>query len=269
MHTTTKQLTILGLAALVAACAPKRVNQEPILENDDRVPEASTQGAAVAASNQQAVGRMTRDSIAAEAMASCVGDICSAVTRGEVALGMNETQVLAATRTTYDAWTVRRADRSAVLVPRTTMYAPHDAMGELAMVQVADGRVRSYSYREAQGVRVVSRPGDATTDGRAVAMADMLVREGDDYVARGEFEMALDRYDRAHVLKPADPAITYRVATTLDKQLRPIEAIIQYQLFLHQMELERIEAVGDAYAKLAEAIAHAKERIIVLERRTP
>ena len=161
------------------------------------------------------------------------------------------------------------ASMPAILVPRSTMHAPHDAMGELAMVQVADGQVRSYSYREAQGVRVVSRPEDATTDGRAVAMADMLVREGDDYMARGEFDMALNRYDRAHVLKPGDPSITYRVATTLDKQLRPIEALIQYQLFLHQMELEKIEAYGDAYAKLADAIAHARERVIILERRSP
>ncbi|HUG41720.1 MAG TPA: hypothetical protein VMM12_14620 [Longimicrobiales bacterium] len=268
MHTTTK-LSILALAALAAACAPKRVNQEPILENDQRVAEVSAQSVAVAAANQQATQQMARDSIAAEAIATCAGEICSAVTRGEVALGMNETQVLAATRTTYDAWTVRRADRSAVLVPRSALYAPKDAAGEVAMVEIADGRVRSYSYREAQGVRVVSRPQDATTDGRAVALADMLVREGDDYIARGEFVMALDRYDRAHVLKPADPSITYRVATTLDKQLRPIEALIQYQLFLHQMELEKIEAYGDAYAKLATAIAYAKERVIVLERRTP
>ncbi|NIP80796.1 MAG: hypothetical protein GWM90_16900, partial [Gemmatimonadetes bacterium] len=44
--------------------------------------------------------------------------------------------------------------------------------------------------------------------------------------------------------------------------------LIRYQLFLHQLELERIEAVGDAYAKLADAIAHARERVIILERRT-
>ena len=269
MTTTTTKLTILALAGFAAACAPQRINQEPILENNDRVPEASVEGAAAASAHQQAVQQMSRDSIAAEAMASCAGDICTAVTRGEVALGMNETQVLAATRTTYDAWTVRRAEGSAVLVPRSSMYAPRDAAGEVAMVQVADGRVRSYSYREPQGVRVVSRPQDATTDGRAVAMADMLVREGDDYVARGEFVMALDRYDRAHVLKPEDPSIIYRVATTLDKQLRPIEAAIQYRLFLHRLELERIDAVGDAYAKLATAIAYAKERIVVLERRSP
>jgi tetratricopeptide (TPR) repeat protein len=202
-------------------------------------------------------------------MATCAGDICESVTRGELALGMNETQVLAATRTTYDAWTVRRTDGAAVLVPRSLEHSPQDATGEVAMVQLDNGRVHSYSYREAQGVRVVSTPEDATTTGRAVAMADMLIREGDDYAARGEFDMALNRYDRAHILKPDDPMITYRVATALDKQLRPIEAQIQYQLFLHQLELEKIDAYGDAYAKLAEAIAHAKERIVVIDRQNP
>lgn len=264
---TTTRIAILALAATAAACAPKRIHQEPILDNNDRVAEVQVQGAAAEAAHHQATHQMSRDSIAAVAMASCYGDICGAVTRGELALGMNETQVLAATRSTYDAWTVRRAGDASILVPRSLQNAPSDASGEVVMVQVSDGQVQSYSYREPQGIRVVNTPADATTAGRALAMADMLLREGDDYVARGEFDMALNRYDRAHVLNPSDPAIRYRVATTLDKQLRPIEALIQYRLFLHQLELEKIEAVGDAYAKLAEAIAHAKERIVVLERR--
>ena len=264
---TTTKIGIIALAGFAAACAPKRVHQEPILENDDRVPEVSVSGTAAQAANQQVSQRMSRDSIAAEATATCAGQICEAVTRGEVAIGMNETQVLAATRTTWDAWTVRRSDGAAVLVPRSLQYAPVDAVGELAMVQVANGRVSSYSYREPQGVRVVSSPADATTQGRAAAMADQLLREGDDYVARGEFVMALNRYDRAHVLKPDDPMITYRVATSLDKMLRPREAEIQYRLFLHQLELEKIEAYGDAYAKMADAIAYARERLVILERR--
>jgi hypothetical protein len=127
--------------------------------------------------------------------------------------------------------------------------------------------VQVYSYREPHGLRVVTSAADATTDGRAIAMADALVREGDDYAARGELDAALDRYDRAHVLAGDDPRVTYRIATTLDKQLRPIEALIQYQLFLHQLELEKIDAVGRAYGHLADAIAHARERVIVLERR--
>jgi hypothetical protein len=151
--------------------------------------------------------------------------------------------------------------------PAAPGNAPRDAVGELAMLQLADGRVRSYSYREAQGVRVVAAPADATTAGRADALADMLLREGDDLVARGDFNGALNRYDRAQVLRGGDGQIDYRIATVLDKQLRPIEAQIRYQLFLHKLELEKIGAVGAANAQLANAIAHAKERIIVLEKR--
>lgn len=263
----TNRIAILALAAVTAACAPKRIHQEPILDNNDRVGPAQTQAAAAEAAANRAHHQMSRDSIAAEALATCVGDICTAVTRGELALGMNETQVLASTRSTYDAWTVRRSGDATIFVPRSLQNAPSDAVGRVVMVQVGNGRVQSYSYGEAQGVRVVSSPEDATTRGRALAMSDMLLREGDDYVARGEFDMALNRYDRAQVLNPSDAMIAYRVATTLDKQLRPIEARIQYQRFLHQLELEKIEAYGDAYAKLADAIAHAKERIVVLERR--
>jgi hypothetical protein len=62
--------------------------------------------------------------------------------------------------------------------------------------------------------------------------------------------------------------VEYRIATVLDKQLRPIEALIRYQLFLHQLELEKIRATGEAYGHLASAIAHARERVIVLERQT-
>jgi tetratricopeptide (TPR) repeat protein len=263
------RISVLALALAAAACAPKRIHQEPIIDNNARVPDVRTGSAADASAERQMAGRMSRDSIAAEAMATCAGEVCQAVTRGELALGMNEVQVLAATRTTEDAWSIRRAGGSVVLVPRSLQYAPTDAAGEVVMVQVADGQVSSYSYREPHGIRVVTSPADATTDGRAAATADMLVREGDDYVARGEFDMALNRYDRAHILNPRDPTIIYRVATTLDKQLRPIQALIQYQRFLHEMELERIRAVGEAYGHLAEAIAHARERVIVLERRTP
>lgn len=263
-------LTLAGLsAAALAGCAPQRVQQDPIIDNNSRIPAARTGAAAEEAAARQEASRMSRDSIAAEAIGSCSGEICAAVTRGELALGMNEVQVLAATRTTEDAWSIRRANGSTVLMPKSLQYAPTDAMGEVAMVQVAEGAVRSYSYREPQGIRVVSSPEDATTSGRAASMAQMLVREGDDYVARGEFDMALNRYDRAHILDPSDPMIVYRVATTLDRQLRPVQALIQYQRFLHEMELERIQAVGEAYGNLAEAIAHARERVIVLERQSP
>jgi hypothetical protein len=151
------------------------------------------------------------------------------------------------------------------MVPAAATHAPRDVVGELAMLQLAGGRVSAYSYREAQGVRLVASAKDATTDGRAAAMADMLMREGDDLVARGDFNGALNRYDRAQVLR-ADPMTDYRIATVLDKQLRPIEAQIRYQLFLHKLEIEKIQAYGAANAQLANAIAHAKERIVVIEK---
>jgi len=258
----------LVVALAAAACAPKRVREEPILRNGERVPEPD---AAVEAVRQEAGARRAamaarRGELVADALATCTGAICDALARGEVTLEMTEAQVLAATGTTDEAWQIRRNGRIAVMVPRSLLAAPRDAVGELAMVQLRDGAVASYAYREAQGLRVVRRPSDATTAGRANALAEMLVREGDDLVARGDLDAALDRYDRAQVLQPNNVELEYRIATVLDKQLRPIEASIRYRLFLHRLELEEIEAVGDAYAKLADAIARARERIIVLEK---
>jgi tetratricopeptide (TPR) repeat protein len=255
---------------VLAACSPTRVNERPIMRNGDRVasPAAVVEAARQDAARSEAEATLARDAIAAAALANCAPAICAAVTRGEVALGMTETQVLAATRTTEGAWHSRDAAGASVMVPAARAVAPRDAVGQLAMVQLSNGRVASYSYAEAQGLRVVSSPEQATTDGRAAALADMLVREGDDYMARGEFNLALNRYDRAHVLRPMDAMTEYRIATTLDKQLRPIEALIRYQLFLHRLEIERIQAVGEAYGNLASAIAHARERVIILERQT-
>lgn len=260
---------LLPMLAL-AACSTTRVHERPILQTGDRVPgaEAAVEAAREDAARTSRDAAARRDAITANAMASCAGEICAAITRGEVVLGMTETQVLAATRTTEAAWQSRDGGEATVMVPATRSLAPRDVVGELAMVQLRNGRVAAYSYNEAQGMRLVSSPADATTAGRARALAEMLLREGDDFVARGEFDMALNRYDRAHVLRPDDPLIEYRIATTLDKQLRPIEALIRYRLFLHRLELERIQAVGEAYGNLASAIAHARERVIVLERQT-
>jgi tetratricopeptide (TPR) repeat protein len=260
---------LLPMLAL-AACSTTRVHERPILQTGDRVagPEAAIEAARQDAARTSHDAAARRDALTANAMASCAADVCAAITRGEVMLGMTELQVLAATRTTEAAWQSRDGGEATVMVPATRSLAPRDMPGELAMVQLRNGRVAAYSYNEAQGVRLVSSPADATTAGRARALADMLLREGDDLVARGEFDMALNRYDRAHVLRPDDALIEYRIATTLDKQLRPIEALIRYRLFLHRLEIERIQAVGEAYGNLASAIAHARERVIVLERQT-
>jgi hypothetical protein len=258
---------ILALVA-TAACAPKRIQERPIMKNGDRVEttDAAVETARTQSARQNDELTKARDANSAQALANCAPTVCNAIARGEVAVGMTEAQVLAATRTTESAWSVRDAGGASVMVPVSASHAPRDMVGELAMLQLSNGRVQAYSYREAQGVRVVTNAQDASTEGRAHAMADMLLREGDDLVARGDFTGALNRYDRAQVLRAADPMIDYRIATSLDKLLRPIEAQIRYQLFLHKLEIEKIQAVGAAHAQLANAIAHAKERIIVLEK---
>lgn len=102
---------------------------------------------------------------------------------------------------------------------------------------------------------------------RGAALADQLLREGDELAAAGRFDAALDRYDRADLVRPNHAETTLRIATALDKQLRPVQAALQYRRFIHQMELERIRAEGEAAANIAAAITRAQERIIVLERR--
>lgn len=263
-----RTMLLLSLVAL-SACTPKRVREEPIIRQGERVRgvESTIAGVRNQGEEDRARAQDEVDKLRAEALASCGGEICSALARGEVVLGMTEAQVLAVTGTTSSAWSIRRAGPASVLAPASRGLAPRDREGELALVQLRNGRVSSYSYQEAQGVRVVESARDATAAGRAAALAEMLIREGDDLAARGDLDGALNRYDRADVLSPGDLELDYRIATVLDKQLRPIEALIRYQLFLHRLELEKIEARGDAYAKLADAIAHARERVIVLEKR--
>lgn len=262
-----KRIIAFGLIAL-AACGPRKVHEEPIMVNGDRV-KGVDDAVAVAETRSEAgqiAASQRRDSIAAAAHGSCRGAVCASLARGEIALGMNETQVMAATRTTHDAWSVRNSGNSTVMVAQRPSLTPRDALGEVAMVQLVDGRVGSYSYREAQGMRVVTSPAEASAEGRARAVSETLVREGDQLIAAGDRAAALDRYDRASVLRPNDAMLQYRIATLLDQQLRPIEAVVRYQRFLHQLEIEKIQATGDANAKLANAIAHARERVIVLER---
>lgn len=251
-----------------AACTQRRVDPEPItiMRNGDRVggPDVN---AGEAAARDQARTRAQRDSIFAAAVQGCAAEICAALTRGEVSLGMSDTQLYAATRTTPDAWSVRRSGDAAILVPARADVGPRDLVAPIAMVQMQGNRVAMLTYSEPQGMRVVARASDATAAAQNRATADALVRDGDQLVASGQLDLALDRYDRASILVPADASLNYRIATVLDKQLRPIEALMRYQRFLQQMELERINAYGDAYAKQAEAIAHARERVIVLEKR--
>jgi hypothetical protein len=261
---------LLGSMLVLVACVPKKVDEQPIIQNNERVPDASATVAEVSAQAERdrAASAATRADIQAEALAGCAPEICDAVVRGELAIGMNEVQVLAATRTTENAWAIRRAGPSMVMAPGDERAVPTDFVGNVAMVQLADDRVSRYAYSESQGVRMVEDPADATTEGRAQALAEQLEREGDEFAARGDLDAALDRYDRVSVLVPTDPMIDYKIAAVLDKALRPYEALIQYQLFLHRLNLETIEAEGAAAAQLAEAIALAQQRIVILERQT-
>ena len=261
----------LFITALASACmGVKHVDEGPItvMHNGDRVadPVRATDVATTQALEAGLEGRAARDSITATAFAGCAPAVCAALGRGELALGMTEAQVLAATRTTDLAWSARRSGSVSVLAPRDLEASPRDAVATVALVQLANGGVASITYREPQGLRTVTSPGDVDGANRARAVA--LSREGDALAAAGDFTAALERYDRASVVDRADAELQYKIATSLDKLLRPREAELRYQLFLHQLELQKIEAHGNANAKLADAIAQAKERIVVLDRRS-
>jgi tetratricopeptide (TPR) repeat protein len=258
------------LAVSATACGPRIQPLRPVMTNGAVLPSQSE----VAVAQARAEGEAERARIAAEldataaaALRTCGPTTCDAVARGELALGMNQAEVLAATRTVAAAWDIRGDGRAMVMVGRLGATDPSDAHAEIAYVTLQNDAVRSYTYREPQGLRTVTSRADETAAGRAAAQADALLRQGDDYVTAGDLSRALDRYDRADILRPGHAETTLRIARTLDKSLRPLEAAMRYRLFIHQLELERIHAHGDAAAKIAEAITRAQERIIVLERR--
>jgi hypothetical protein len=261
MNTSLKLVAVVSLLA-ASACMPRlqRVAVQPAT-GDAVIERSRVQGEIQRDEVAEQLGTVT-----ASALATCAPAVCEAITRGEISLGMTQAQVLAATRTTPQAWDMRGTERASTMMPRDQGRAA-DAVGNVAFVNLQDGRVASYTYREAQGFRTVATPADATPAGRAAGQADALVRQGDEYAAAGRLDLALERYDQADVLRPGDPETTLKIASTLDKSLRPIEAILRYQLFIHQMELERIRVRGEAAARIAEAIALAHQRIIVLERR--
>lgn len=261
-----RYLPILALAAF-AACGPRLVqvvDNGEVLEtrSDETVAQART-----VAEAERASTAAERGEIEALALASCTPQTCDGVARGEVTIGMTQAEVLAATRTTWSAWETRGESGVTVMSPRLGRDFPSDAVGDLAFVALRDGEVQSYTYREPQGFRVVSTHADATTAGRAAAQAEALLRQGDEYTVAGRLDLALERYDQADILNPGDPQITLRIARILDKQLRPIEAVLRYKMFIHQMELEKIRARGEVAANIAGAIAMAHERILVIENR--
>jgi hypothetical protein len=263
-------LTVFITALFAAACAnPKRIDEGPltVMRNGDRIeaPTRAVDAATTQSLESQIAGRERRDSLNAVAFGNCAPTVCASLGRGEIALGMTEAQVLAATRSTDIAWTARRSGGVAVLSPRDAEAGPRDAAGPVALVQLAGGTVASVTYREPQGLRTVSNASDANDANRTRAVA--LVKEGDALAAAGDFTAALDRYDRASVVNRADAELQYKMAASLDKLLRPIEAELRYRMFLNQLEIQKIDAQGNANAKLADAIARARERIIVLEKK--
>jgi len=258
----------LGLVLLLAACAPypQRVRQPVTIPNNASIAAAEGADAAVAINIERARIKNSADSVYVLAVAKCAPAHCDAIARGEIMIGMTQNQVMAATRSAPQAWVVRRVDDFGTMVPATPSTSPYDRDGEVMMVQMERGGASVISRRTPQGIMVVSRPQDATAQARARQQADLLVREGDDLVAANDLAGALNRYDRASVLDPDQPEIEYKAARLLDLQLRPQEALMRYQRFLLSMEIERIQAQGEASARMAEAIALAQQRIVILER---
>lgn len=272
MKTPTPALTALlltGALALLGACnGPRVVSEAPILMTGDRV--ATADAAIAEAREREALARADRraehDAVTADAVSQCAPAVCDAIGRGEVSLGMTSAQVMAATRSTPEAWSVRRSAGNLVMSPASLDAAPRDMRGQLALVQFSNDVVSSVARRDRSGLLVESRPADTTRDARASALAQSIIREGDDFVAAGNRTLALERYDRALVIAPDEPLLNYKVAQLLDQQLRPVEALMRYQKFLLSLDLQRIDAVGTQNAKLAEAIALAQQRIVVLDR---
>lgn len=266
----TRSIAAVALAALAAgACAPRMRPVRAIQPNGAIVP--STQDRDIARARAEGESESARlaaeqDAVAGRALRDCTPMLCNAIARGEVAVGMTREQVIAATRSGAAAWDERGGGGVSTLTPRDRMSGPHDVVGELAFVTLENGRVANYAYREPQGVRLVSSAADATAEGTARARSEQMLREGDELALAGDFNGALNRYDRADLLTPNDPGVSLRIARALDKQLRPYEAAIRYQLFLHQLEIDRIRAYGDAWAKYGGAVAEAHSRILVLER---
>ena len=265
-----KAMAAAAAVTVAAACGPYHRPLVPVMHNGEVLP---TPGEEVVA-RARVEGQMERERLAEQrsaattaALATCAPAICEAISRGEVALGMSEAQVLAATRTTPHAWDTRRDGGALVMTSQPGADAPSDRVAQIAFVHLQGDAVRSFTYREPHGYRIVASPADATLRGRAAAQADALLAQGDEYAAAGRLDLALERYDQADILRPDDAETTLRIARTLDKSLRPVEAVLRYRLFIHQMELERLRAEGEVAARIAEAIARAHERIVVIERR--
>jgi tetratricopeptide (TPR) repeat protein len=266
----TPRLLLIASVAALAACSSRtpqpRIAEIPVTQpNLGRT--ASTQDADAAAAGRRADSlrlamAQQAGTTASAAMSSCAPDVCAAIGRNEMALGMNRAGVFAVTGSSPDGWTLRGSESAGTMIPaRRDMK---DRLAEVAMVTFRDGRVVSYTYREPSGLRTVASREDATPDARRRAIAQQLLEQGDAAVATGNADLALARYDQADVLEPNNAGTSLRIAKLLDQQMRPLEALMRYQKFLHEMEIERIEAKGKANAELAAAVVAAQARVVHL-----
>ena len=199
---------------------------------------------------------------ARQALTTCAPDICSAINRSELAIGMTRAGALTVTQSTPEGWIERGGADFGTMTPKDRSIK--DRVAEVALLSFRDGRLVSYTYRETTGLRSIEAPADATMDGRRHAQATSLLEQGDQMLAAGYADNALAKYDQADVMEPNTPATTLRIAKLLDQQMRPLEALMRYQKFLHEMDIERIKANGSANAELAAAVVAAQARVVHL-----
>ena len=261
---------LLGATVALGACSQKF--QQPRIDDMTAIQPNGGTTANTQRADTEAAGRRAdsvRASLAqqsggyhATATSTCTPDVCAAIGRNEMAIGMSRAAVFAVTNSMPEGWNIRGTESSGSMMPADRNLK--DRVSELAMVTFRDGRVVSYTYRETQGLRTVAAREDATMEGRRRAQAATLLEQGDQLVAAGRADEALARYDQADVIDPNNPGTTLRIAKLLDQQLRPLEALMRYQKFLHEMEIERIDARGRANAELAGAVVAAQARVVHL-----
>lgn len=262
--------TLLGAAVALAACSQKfqqpRIDDmtavQPNLGTTSNSQRADTEAAGRRADSVRAAIAQQSSGYHATALSTCSPDVCAALGRSEMAIGMNRAAVFAVTNSMPEGWTIRGTESMGSMMP--VQRNLKDRVSEVAMVSFRDGRVISYTYRETQGLRTVAAREDATMEGRRRAQANSLLEQGDQLVAAGRSDEALARYDQADVVDPNNPGTTLRIAKLLDQQLRPVEALMRYQKFLHEMEIDRINARGRANAELAGAVVAAQARVVHL-----
>src|SRR5215218_5251570 len=101
----------LAAGSLSTACnGPRVIHESPVLVTGERVPEAAraSEAAASRAAAMQGAQRAAADTAMTDAWSGCAPDVCAALARGEIVLGMTLSQVLAATHSVPGAWSLRR-----------------------------------------------------------------------------------------------------------------------------------------------------------------